>query len=147
MTLSGSSATLSAELSGSGRLDARQLAVARAFARSRGPGNIHLNKISDALEAEMSGSGELQASPECNSVKLTMSGPGQVKLDGRTQTLSAQLRGSGELDGRHLQAEQADVQVRGPGSAQLKLKPRLQTANSVARLVTIDRDGQREGRE
>jgi hypothetical protein len=150
--LSGSSATLSAEVNGSGDLDAKALVVARAITRNRGPGNIYLKKVSDTLDAEVRGSGELKTSTECKQVKVTMSGPGQVRLDGSTASLDARLTGSGNLEARGLLAQQADVVVRGPGTAFVNVQGKLSTEGKLAmangaHMVMIDRSGARPSSE
>eukprot|EP01032_Pedospumella_encystans_P022492 gene22492-25487_t len=150
--LSGTSNTLSAEVNGSGDLDAKGLVVARAVTRNRGPGNIFLKKVSDSLDAEVRGSGELKTTAECKDVKLTMSGPGQVHLDGNTANLNARLSGSGNLQARGLVAKQADVVVRGPGSAWVHVQGKLNTEGKQSgaegsRMVLIDRSGVRPSRD
>jgi hypothetical protein len=142
MNLSGSVGMLSAEVSGSGDLDAKMLQVGRAVTRSRGPGNIYLSKVSDALEADIGGSGDLSATASCKAVKLNMHGPGEVKLDGKTEMLSAQLSGSGNLNARQLWTGQADVTVRGPGNAVVNVSDRGGADHS--RLVTYERNGTRQ---
>jgi hypothetical protein len=132
---------LSAEVSGPGDLDAKTLQVGRAVARSRGPGNIHLNKVSDTLEAEVGGPGDLTATADCKSVRLNMHGPGEVKLDGKTATLTAQLSGSGNLNAKQLWAGQADVIVRGSGNAVVNVNGK---AAEQSRLVTYERTGTRD---
>jgi hypothetical protein len=69
--------------------------------------------------------------------------------------VSAQLTGSGSLDGHGLTAGRAEVEVRGPASAVVKVNGRTETrtgesnratrANGAnrARLMTVDRSGTR----
>lgn len=146
MNLSGSSETLSADVSGSGDLDAKHLKVAKAIARSKGPGNIYLSKVSDSLDADVRGSGDLEAEPECKDVKVTMSGPGGVQLRGWTSNLNAQVTGSGSLDARDMLAKQAEVNVRGPGNATVNVEGKVaaqgqQLISDKQRVVTVDRRG------
>jgi hypothetical protein len=141
MHLSGTTAALNVEVSGSGDVDAKGLQVGRALVRSRGPGSVYLNKVNEALEADLNGSGDLSAMLECKSVKLNIGGPGDVRLDGRTATLSAMLNGSGNLSARQLWTGQASVTVRGPGTAVVNLK---EQGSDHARLVTYERTGMRE---
>jgi hypothetical protein len=139
MELSGSVGQLNAELSGSGDLEGQSLQVTRAIARSRGPGNIYLSRVSETLDAELSGSGDLSATAACKNVKLSMQGPGDIKLDGRTEQLTAQVNGSGSLNARQLLAQQAEVNVRGPGNAVVNLNGK----GEHPQLITYERRGQR----
>ena len=111
------------------------------MARSRGPGDIYLSKVSETLEAEVGGPGDLTATADCKSVRLNMHGPGEVKLEGKTAALTAQLSGSGNLNARQLWAGQADVIVRGPGNAVVNVNGK---AAEQSRLVTYERNGTRE---
>jgi hypothetical protein len=143
MKLSGSTGMLEASVSGSGDFDGEALTAGRAVLRGHGPGNIDLRRVTDTLDAELHGSGDLTARTEAKSVRLTLAGPGGAHLEGRTARLTAQLTGSGNIDGSALQADQAQVSVRGPGNAVVTVAGKVETFNraDASRLVTMERDG------
>ena len=147
VTLAGSTSRLRADLSGSGDVDGKALQVARAVLHSGGPADIELGRVTDTLEADIAGPGSLSTRLDTRHAKLTIGGPFDVTLEGRTDQLTALLTGPGELDGRALQANAANVTVRGPGSATVNVRGKLETqsgqlsANGQARLVMVDRRG------
>ncbi|MBA5689456.1 GIN domain-containing protein [Rugamonas apoptosis] len=136
MHVRGGSRELRAELFGSGDLEACELQAQAVTAVLRGSGDACVAGATRQFEAEVHGSGDLTASANCEQVKLTMNGSGQVTLAGKTDKLHAQLSGSGDLNARQLSAGQAEVVVRGPGTAMVNVK----TADK-ARLLTFDRSG------
>ena len=147
ITLAGNSARLRADLSGSGDVDGKALQVARAVLHSSGPADIELGRVTDTLEADLGGSGSLSTRLDTRLARLTIGGPADVTLEGRTEQLTALLTGPGELDGHALQANAANVTVRGPGNATVNVRGKLETqsgqlsANGQARLVMVDRRG------
>jgi hypothetical protein len=147
VTLAGSTARLRADLSGSGDVDGKALRVARAVLRSGGPGDIALAEVTETLEADLGGPGSLSTRLDTRDAKLTIGGPADVTLSGRTDHLTAQLSGPGTLDGHALQANGANVTVRGPGSATVNVRGKLETqsgrlaSNGQPRVVKVDRRG------
>lgn len=150
VALSGSSVVLDAEISGPGDLEAGRLRTKNATLRSRGPGDIALATVSDTLDAELRGPGDLKAGIAGKRLLLKMSGPGGAEIDGNVDAVNAELSGPGSLAGRGLLAGRADVVVRGPGNAVVKLRPSaaVQSAGQErSRLLTVDRRGARESAE
>jgi hypothetical protein len=148
--LAGSSATLHAELSGSGDLDASHLAVINATVRTRGPGEAELSTVTGTLDAELHGSGGLAAALAGKRLVLKMNGPADADISGTVDGINAQLSGSGSLNARSLVAGHADVVVSGPGTAVVNLRSKPATRGAMPyqpRLVTIDRKGAREERQ
>ena len=147
VTLAGSTVRLQAELSGSGDVEAKDLQVARAVLRSSGPGDIELHRVTETLEADLNGSGSLSARLDTRTAKVTIGGPADVTLEGRTAQLTAHIAGPGTLEGQSLQANDADVTVRGPGSATVNVRGKLVTQSGrlaidgPPRLVMVDRRG------
>jgi hypothetical protein len=149
--LAGSIGDLTAEVSGSGDLNGEDLKVRKAIVRSRGPGGVKLQNVSDTLDAELHGPGELAASMSGKRLLLRMSGPGDARIDGSVDQVSAQISGSGSLEGRRLNVGQADIAVRGPGSAAVNLigndnngsgdKGKGRAAVERGQLLLVDRSG------
>lgn len=150
VTLAGSTARLRADLTGSGDVDGKALQVARAELRSGGTGDIELNRVTETLDAGLGGPGGLSTRLATRHAKLTIDGTADVTLEGRTEQLTVQLTGPAELDGSALQANVANVTVRGPGSATVNVRGKLQTqsgqlaASGQPRLLTVDRRGVHE---
>lgn len=150
VTLAGSTARLRADLTGSGDVDGKALQVTQAVLRSSGPGDIELSNVTGTLEADIGGPGSLSTRLDTRHAKLTIGGPADVTLTGRTEQLTAHLAGPGTLDGHALQANGANVTVRGPGSATVNVRGKLETqsgrlsSNGQPRLVMVDRRGVHE---
>jgi autotransporter translocation and assembly factor TamB len=148
VTLSGEANKLEAEISGSGDLQARSLRVGSATVRSRGPGSMELSTVTDTLDAELHSSGTLSAAITGKRLALRMSGPGDATVTGTVDVVSAQLSGSGSLEGRGLVAGRADVNVNGPGSAEVQvLQPGAQGGRQHASLLVIERGSMRHTSE
>ena len=147
ITLAGSTGRLRADLSGSGDIDGKALQVGRAELRGGGSGDIELNRVTDTLDADLGGAGSLSTRLDTRSAKLAIGGTADVTLAGRTEQLTVQLTGPGTVDGNALQANAANVAVRGPGSATVNVRGKLETqsgqlsASGQPRLVMVDRRG------
>ncbi|WP_374039776.1 GIN domain-containing protein [Massilia sp. Dwa41.01b] len=80
--MSGNITAFEADVNGSGDLEARGLAAARATLRMGGPGNAKLSGKVDELRADLDGSGELEADHlTVRNAFIDSSGPGDVTLD------------------------------------------------------------------
>lgn len=123
-TLSGSADELRANLSGSGELEADRLTVKTALIDAGGPGDVSLAKVTDTLDASLHGSGDLTAS-----------------IDGKRVMLK--MRGPGTLQARRLTVRQTDINVRGPGSANVNLV-RDGEGGRRDELVLVERGGRRQ---
>ena len=142
--LEGSVGDLNAEVTGSGDLLAKSLKTTNAVIRSHGPGDIELSTEADTLDAELHSSGSLQAALAGKRLQLEMHGPGDASISGTVDVVHARLSGSGSLGARRLVAGRADVNVDGPGSAEVYVLPQGAARDTHASLLTVERNRTRQ---
>lgn len=81
---------------------------------------------SGPLQAAVFGSGNLDLQVAGTPVDGVIHGSGNLLLSGRSSGLSATINGSGNVKALGLQAEQADVTIRGSGNLEVTTPGRLQ---------------------
>ena len=111
MVLAGEVASLEAESTGSGSIDAARLQSASASLRLTGSGRIEVGQVrGDYAIARLDGSGQLH-------------------VGGKVRALTARATGSGHLDLARLASEQADLSSTGSGGITANVKQSLIAQN------------------
>jgi hypothetical protein len=137
-------------ISGSGNVDAPNLAAERLSVVLSGSGNMEMDELdADRVEMRITGSGDLDiAASEAGAQAVTLTGSGDVAigdlvadkieikitgsgsidiLGGEVEEQRVTLTGSGDYQARHLASDEAHVRVTGSGGAAVEVKERLET--------------------
>jgi hypothetical protein len=84
-------------------------------------GNIHAKDI----DADIEGTGTLKGHFETTRMSAEIRGTGTIELSGTAQNFELSLSGAGNMKGQNFVTDNADVQVKGTGTATLNAKDEL----------------------
>jgi hypothetical protein len=82
-------------------------------------------EASAPVSLELTGSGTLSWSGRATELDAVLAGDGTLSIEGSAESTELSLRGSGSIDARALIAEDADIQVDGPGELTLTVNGRV----------------------
>ncbi|MDK2125068.1 head GIN domain-containing protein [Parachitinimonas caeni] len=119
ITLAGQLKQLNVEMTGSGDLDGKGLALAGVMANLRGSGSMELGAL-DAEKAE-----------------YELLGSGDITTVGKTKQLKINLQGSGTVDAGGLQADSANLSLTGSGDIQAAVKNSVEARSTGSGEISI----------
>jgi hypothetical protein len=130
---------LAITIDGSGDVEARG-SVDRVEITVRGSGDVDLNTLATRdPTVQIQGSGNVELGEIINgTARVDIRGSGNVSMTGKVERLDATLAGSGDLDASGLDAQDAHVEIRGDGDAELLVRRTLEVVRQSGQGVVTN---------